>query len=70
MGKRAEVQRKMAEQHIAEVDSLIKNLRYEIKTAHLYDRGFALIGISTVSRMLRNLEDLKKRFLEGLTQEG
>lgn len=66
MDKRAEVQRQMTIRQIAEVNDLIMQLRGEIKEARQLERQFVFIRVPTASLAMRNLEDLKKRFLEGL----
>ena len=66
MDRRAEVQRDMTIRQIAEVNKLITQLRDAIHVADQCGCGLAVIARPTAVKVVRNLEDLEKRFLVGL----
>ena len=66
MDKRAEVQRQMSINQIREVNRLITQLRDAIHVADQCGCGLAVIARTTAVQVVRNLEDLEKRFLVGL----
>ena len=70
MDRRAEIQRSMTIRQIAEVDRLITQIRDAMDVAELCETSIVVIGWNTAAKTTRNLEDLKKRFLMGLTQEA
>ena len=68
--RRAEIQRQMVRRQIAEVSTLIIQLKDAVTVAEQCRAGIAVVSAGTAARAARNLEDLEKRFLTGLAQEG
>lgn len=66
--RRAEVQRQMAQRQMAEVNTLIIQLRDAVKVSEMCRAGVAVVSAGTAARAARNLEDLQKRFLTGLAE--
>lgn len=66
MGRRAETQQQLLMLQIAEINRLTVQLKDAIDVADLCERGLVVIGRPTAVRVLRNMEDLKKRFLVGM----
>ena len=64
-GRRAEIQRQLAEAHINEVKELICELQDAIVVSEVCMKGTVTIPASTMNKVVRNLRDLQKRFLEG-----
>ena len=67
--RRAEVQRKMLVNQIAEVNRLITQIGDALDVAEICEKRIVVIGTTTAARALRNLEDLNKRYLMGRIQE-
>ena len=66
--RRAEVQKQLAQQQLAEVRKLITQMRDAVDVADRCNSGIAVISAGTAAKAVRNLEDLQKRFLTGLAE--
>jgi len=66
--RRAEVQRKLAKQQMAEVNRLIIQMRDAVDVAERCQKGIAVVSYGTAKLAVKNLEDLQKRFLTGLAE--
>ena len=64
-GGRAEVQRQLAEEHINEVIYLRRMMQSAVLNAEIRMGNSVQVDLQTAKRVIRNLEDLQKRFLEG-----
>ena len=69
-GRRAEIQRQLAEAHISEVKELIWKMRAAVVVSEVLMKDTASIDVNTMNKAIRNLEDLAERFLEGQLEGG
>ena len=66
--RRAQVQRQMAQRQIVEVNQLILILKRAANKADMSQGGVARVSSETAAVAVRNLEDLRDRFLTGLAE--
>lgn len=67
--RRAEIQKQLAQRQMAEVNQLILVLKIAANKAAMSPSGIAYVSEGTAKVAVRNLEDLRDRFLTGLAQE-